>query len=465
MIPPSRERRVRRRRFAALAGVLVLLLAGGAYLYEHHREANISNPDVAFETTPVVPPKVVAPPRADRTFNWPIYGYTPARTRFFPLQRRARPPFLPRWAVRGNDLLEFSPVAGGGSIYILKNNGALYAVKRATGYVLWKKKLGDLAASSPAYRNGTVFVTLLQGKGTTGGRVAAVSVQFANILWSRSLPSRSESSPLVVGDTLYYGSEDGTVYALRTKDGRPRWTAKVGGAVKGGLAYDRGKLFFGDYSGRMHAYDAATGRKLWSVGTSGKPFGLGSGGFYATPSVAFGRVYAGNTDGNMYSFSERNGALAWRTGTGGYVYASAPVADIAGLGPTVYVGSYDSHVYAFDAKSGKVRWKVGAEGKISGGLQLIGDLLFYSTLNRHTTALGAATGRRVWSVPRGKFNPVISDGRFLFLNGSTSLFAYDLRHGIAYPGLANEKRIEARLTAKRRARGRLEAAHKVRPGH
>lgn len=464
MIPPSRERRVRRRRFAAAAALLALLIAGGAYIWEHNRTADVFNPDVAFETAPVVPAPVAAPPRADRSFDWPIYGFTPARTRYFPLQRPARPPFLPRWAVRGDELLEFSPVAGGGSIYILKNNGALYAVKRATGYVLWKRKLGDLAASSPAYRAGTLFATLLQGRGTSGGRIAAVSVEFANTLWSRSLPSRSESSPLVVGDTVYFGSEDGTVYALRTKDGNARWAVKVGGAVKGGLAYDRGKLFFGDYSGHMHAYDAVSGRKLWSVGTSGKAFGLSSGGFYATPSVAFGRVYAGNTDGNMYSFSERNGALAWRTGTGGYVYSSAPVADVPGLGPTVYAGSYDARVYAFDARSGKVRWRHGAEGRISGGLQLVGDLLFYSTLNRHTTALGAATGRRIWSVPRGKFNPVISDGRFLFLNGSTSLFAYDLRHGAPYPGLAEERRLEARLTARRRARGKLERAHKVRPG-
>ncbi len=465
MIPPQRDRRFRRRRFAALALVLILALAGGVYVWGHNREADISHPSVAFEPPPVTTVKVTAPPRADRSFTWPNYGFSPARTRFFPLDRPARPPFLPRWAVRGSNLLEFSPVAGGGSIYILKNNGALYAVKRATGYVLWKSKLGDLAASSPAYRHGTVFVTLLQGKGTLGGRVAAISVQFANVLWSKPLPSRSESSPLVVGDTLYFGSEDGTVYALRAKDGFVRWTAKVGGAVKGGLAYDQGKLFFGDYSGHMHAYDAATGRKIWSVGTNGRAFGLGSGGFYATPSVAFGRVYAGNTDGNMYSFSARDGTLAWRTSTGGYVYSSAAVAAFPALGPTVYVGSYDSNVYAFDARSGRVRWRHGAEGRISGGLQLLGDLLFYSTLNGHTTALGAATGRRIWSVARGKFNPVISDGRFMFLNGSTSLYAYDLRHGAPFPGLREERRLEARLTAKRRARGRLEAAHKLRPGH
>ena len=62
---------------------------------------------------------------------------------------------------------------------------------------------------------------------------------------------------------------------------------------------------------------------------------------------------------------------------------------------------------------------------------MVGDLVFYSTLNRHTTAVGAATGRAVWTVHKGKFNPVITDGRYIFLNGQTSLFAYDLqaRHG------------------------------------
>ena len=430
MIPARRPRRVLVLRLLAGALVLAVVLGGAAYLWERHRTANVSNPSVVFETQPVVPAKVVAPPpRAASAFLWPVYGFSPARTRSFPLNITARPPFKAKWAVRGNELLEFSPVAGGGSIYILTNNGALYAIKRSTGYVLWKRKLGDLAASSPAYRHGTVFMTLLQGAGSAGGRVTAVSVQFGNVLWSKPLPSRSESSPLVVGDSLYFGSENGTVYCLRAKDGHVRWTTKVGGAVKAGLAYDRGKLFFGDYSGQMHAIDATSGRKIWSVGTSGKPFGLGSGGFYATPSVAFGRVYAGNTDGSVYSFSERDGALAWRTGTGSYVYSSAAVDTIPGLGPTVYVGSYDSRVYAIDARSGRVRWRHSAEGRISGGLQLVGDLLFYSTLNRHTTALGAATGRQIWSVPKGKFNPVISDGRYLFLNGQTSLFAYDLRPG------------------------------------
>jgi len=443
---------------AAALGVL-LIVAGGfvAYALTHRRPPDVSNPDVAFSAPTTT---VAAPTPNPRTlaFEWPLYGYTPARTRSFPLATPARPPFVQRWAVHGSTLLEFPPVAGGSSLYLLKNNGALYAIKRRSGVVYWKTKLGDLAASSPAYRQGVLFCTILQGaRGADQGRVVAFNVQYPRVRWSRTLPSRTETSPLVVADTVYVGSENGTVYAFRADDGYLRWTAKVSGAVKGGLAYDAGKLFFGDYSGHVTALDARTGRKIWSVGGGTGAFGLGGGEFYATASVAFGRVYIGNTNGSVYSFSERNGALAWRRGTGNYVYSSAAVAAVAGVGPTVYVGSYDGTMYALDARSGAVRWTHRAEGQISGGIQLIGDLVFYSTLSGHTTALGAATGRVVWSVPKGKFNPVISDGRYLFLNGQTSLFAYDLRPGKGpvkevpgdRPVLKPPKRDQQRLAAAR----------------
>lgn len=426
MIPRTRKGRV----LVATLATLILAAAGVlVYALLNDRPGDVSNPDVAFELPPTMTAPPATPPKETGGFEWPIYGYTPARARAFPLAEPARPPFLQRWAVRGDDLLEFGPVAGGSSLYLLKNNGALYAIKRRTGVVYWKKKLGHLAASSPAYRKGVLFCTILEGaEGSKQGRVVAFNVEYPRVRWSRTLPSRTESSPLVVGDTVYVGSENGTVYALRADDGMLRWTYRASGAVKGGPAYEDGKLFFGDYGGRVHAVDAMTGRKLWAVSGGSGAFGLGGGRFYATPSVAFGRVYIGSTNGSVYSFSARNGQLAWRKSTGDYVYSSAAVAS-EGAGPTVYVGSYDGTLYALDARSGDVRWERRAEGRISGGIQIIGDLVFYSTLNGHTTAVGAATGRRVWTVAKGKFNPVISDGRYLFLNGQTSLFAYDLRSG------------------------------------
>ena len=42
---------------------------------------------------------------------------------------------------------------------------------------------------------------------------------------------------------------------------------------------------------------------------------------------------------------------------------------------------------------------------------------------KDTTGLGARTGREVFHMGRGSFNPVISDGRTIFLTGYSSLYA------------------------------------------
>ena len=79
------------------------------------------------------------------------------------------------------------------------------------------------------------------------------------------------------------------------------------------------------------------------------------------------------------------------------------------------------------AHTGRERWSRRAEGRISGGATVLGDLVFYSTLSKTTTALGARTGKRVWSTRRGGFNAVVSNGRGIFLTGFTSLYGLDGR--------------------------------------
>jgi outer membrane protein assembly factor BamB len=423
----------RRRRLVWIVPALVaLLLAAGAVKVLTGGPGDVSNPDVEFDTAPPTAPSTPAPePTTSKTkdpfddgFEWPVYGYTKDRARYLPLKRPLRPPFNVRWRVSGSILLEFPPVLCGKSLFLLKNNGALYAISRRTGKLRWKQKLGYLAAASPACSDGTVYAVLLsRGKSIGAGRVAAVAAGTGRTRWSRKLPSRAESSPLIDHGRLYFGSEDGTVYAMDAGDGDIKWTYKAGGAVKGAVALDdHGRLFFGDYGGHVTAIRRADGRRLWSTGTSGGAFGLKSGNFYATPAVAYGRVYIGNTDGFVYSFAARDGKLAWRHKTGGYVYSSPAISPVDG--GTVYAGSYDGKLYAFDARSGSVRWTHQSGGKISGGPVVIGDLVFYSNLSRHSTgALGAANGRTVWSIGRGAFNPVISDGQRIYLVGFSTLYA------------------------------------------
>lgn len=424
-------RRSRRRLVVAVGSLLVLLvLAGGAAAFLLTRDGDVVNENVTFRPEPTAIPEPTTEPPSRRgkrepSFTWAHYGYSKDRRRYLPASSALRPPFRRTWSLTGSVLLEFGPVIGGRSLYELKNNGALYAVSKGTGKVRWKRRLGHLAAASPAYGEGKVFVTLLErDKGGHGGRVAALSARTGKLEWSRPLASRTESSPLLDGGRVYFGSESGTVYALRASDGAVRWRYRASGAVKAGLALADGKLYFGDYAGKVHAIRQSDGHPVWTVGTSGAKFGFSSGSFYSTPAVAYGRVYVGNTDGRVYSFASDNGKLAWAKKTGGYVYASPAVAQVPDGKPTVYVGSYDGRFYALDARTGRVRWSFAAGGKISGSATVVGDIVYFSVLGKKSTVgLGARTGRSVFRIRRGAYNPVVSDGRRIYLTGYSSLYA------------------------------------------
>ena len=80
MIPRSRNARI-----AAASLVVLILVAGGvlAYALANDRPSDVSHPNVSF-TAPATPP-VPPPVEHAKSFEWPVYGFTPARTRFFPL--------------------------------------------------------------------------------------------------------------------------------------------------------------------------------------------------------------------------------------------------------------------------------------------------------------------------------------------------------------------------------------------
>jgi outer membrane protein assembly factor BamB len=452
------------RRWGLVAAVGALILLGvAALVIALHKPSNVSNPKVAF-TTPTTTTTATTPKRrvAVDTFVWPVYGYNQARTRVF-TGRHLNPPFHRGWRYQDGALLEFPPVIFHGAMYMLDFNGWARAVSTRTGHLVWQRKIGTLAAASPAIdiRHGLVLFSLLSttpgAHGPTNGRFVALSAKSGKVAWSRTIPSGSESSALVHDDSVFVGSQGGLVYSFRTRDGRLNWIYHASGAVKGGPAFAGGNIFFGDYAGRAYAVNATSGHKVWAVSTSGADFGFGSGTFYASPAVAYGRVYIGNTDGRVYSFSERTGALGWATETGGYVYGSAAVDDVPGLGPTVFVGSYSGSFYAFNAQTGAIRWVHPAGGKISGPSSIVGNVVYYSDLGTHSTAgLSLRTGKQVFSFSDGAFASVIADPQSVLLVGYTSV--YELFPGRTPPRHHRSARKRSRRAAAR-SRGKRTKAH------
>jgi outer membrane protein assembly factor BamB len=412
------------RRLIIFAGVLILVVSiGGAYYESKHRFGG----SVRGTSTEFDPTQTVAAPRAGSIVS-PMFGGEAQHLHVG--IGKVRPPFHLDWIAGGTSLVEFPPAIAFHYLYYAALNGNLIAVSTRNGRRLWTIPVGRCEAAGPAvnrlYR-GSVFETFLNkepcGRGTAHG-VGEVVVVAAGVShkprWSKHL-GVTETSPLLVGNRVYVGDYNGVVYSLRVVDGKTMWTFHAGGAVKGAIAFDRGRLFFGSYDGYLYALRASDGKLVWRSASNRDWFG-GHGTFYSTPSVAYSRVYLGSTDGHVYSYGERSGKLRWSYKTGGFVYGSPAV-----WRGRIFVGSYDHTFYAFNAATGALLWTFHANGPISGSATVVDGIVYFATLKRRTYGLDALTGKQLWTYPDGAFTPVVTDGKRLYVVGWAKVYAFSPR--------------------------------------
>jgi outer membrane protein assembly factor BamB len=408
------EHLLHRNRWVAVALLAAaLVFSAGAVGYELlKRPADVHNPSATF-----VPQKPPPQPKKAKTVNWPMFGLNPARTRYLPA-KGIKPPFRKLWRFTDKPLLEFPPIYVGGKLYAVNNNGYAFALDADTGKVLWERRIGALNASSPTYYRHRLYIVNL-----VPGHIVKLDAKTGKTIWKKSLPGRAESSPVVIDRTVYFGCEDGNLYALSTVSGNVRWATALGGPIKSAPAYYGGRIYVGDYGGYMNAVDAKSGKLVWQSGSLGPGFGA-SGQFYSTPAVAYGRVYAGNNDGRVYSFDISDGTLAWSYSTGGYAYSGPTVANTRHSPPTVFIGSFDGNIYALDAKDGGLRWSRPAGGQVVGSLSAVGDIVYVAEFtNKTTSGFMMRSGKRVFHYGYGTYTPVISDGRRIYLTGYSSITA------------------------------------------
>lgn len=79
--------------------------------------------------------------------------------------------------------------------------------------------------------------------------------------WQFPTQGHVTSSPVVWGDTVYFGSEDGRVYAVNVQTGRKRWQFRTRGPVWSSPTVMGGEVFCGSSDGKFYVLDAETGKK------------------------------------------------------------------------------------------------------------------------------------------------------------------------------------------------------------
>src|SRR5207245_4548779 len=110
------------------------------------------------------------------------------------------------------------------------------------------------------------------------GEVVALAVGNGKARWITKI-GPTESSPLVANGRVYVGDWRGKVYALDERTGTTRWSFQTGDKVKSGVAISGNRLFVGSYDGHVYALNALTGKQIWRA--SGQVRLGGNGTFYS----------------------------------------------------------------------------------------------------------------------------------------------------------------------------------------
>jgi eukaryotic-like serine/threonine-protein kinase len=340
--------------------------------------------------------------------QWTMYGADPARTGFH-RSVRLRPPFRIVWSIPHGDQIEFPAVVSDGFAYIANRRGTVQAFSMRHGTLAWRRHTHTIMASSLAVWHDKLVV-----HGMGDGRVRILNRKNGRILWTKSIGSAIESSPVVRYDIDYFGTRDGRIVALNLRTRRIRWAYHSGAKVTGSVSLAGRTAYVGNYGGQVLALDTVTGRRRWSSSVNGRVYG--------TSPVSGGRLFVpSSTGGSVTSFSTR-GARLWSFYTGSYVYSTP--ATWAGR---VVFGSYNGVLYCVSARTGGLLWTVRVGGAISGAPVIVDGIAYAASFGDRTVGVDVRTGRVIFRFPHGHYVPVSGNGSRLLLHGYSKIWAVEPR--------------------------------------
>lgn len=139
------------------------------------------------------------------------------------------------------------------------------------------------------------------------------------------------TSPVAVGEQVFFGGSDGIIRSLHSATGELQWKAYTGGPIRFPPAIWRGRAYVGSGDGWVYAFEAKSGRLLWK--------------FNAAPENRKIPVY-----GTLMSTWPVAGSIVVQDGI---VYCAAGIVNYDG-----------THVYALDAVSGAIIWQNNTSGHL-----------------------------------------------------------------------------------------------------
>ncbi|UEG51281.1 PQQ-binding-like beta-propeller repeat protein [Ferruginibacter lapsinanis] len=302
------------------------------------------------------------------------------------------------WTFATGKPIYSSPQVSDGIVFFGSCDSNMYALNTAKGTIKWKLKTGGEIRSTACISGDDVY--FLSGDGLcycVNRHSGSVKWKFATAGEKQyelySFADYVQSSPVYNDGLLYFGSGDGSIYALNANNGSLVWKYATGAVVHATPALDSNFLYVGSFDGFFYAVNKKTGDLAWKFKSVGYKY-FPKGEMQGTPLVVNDVIVVGSRDYNLYGINKTGGYCEWnRKFPKGWAMGSP-----AFNNSVVFVGTSDDYeMHAIDPATGLSKWKTNVKFNIFGSTSFTRSMLYFGTLMGKLFALDEKTGNIEWS--------------------------------------------------------------------
>ena len=205
------------------------------------------------------------------------------------------------------------------------------------------------------------------------------------------------------------------------------WRIKSGRSIYASATCWKDRVFVGDVTGLMTAYDKATGKECWHFQADKKIVG--------TPAVVSGTLVFGSTGDLIYGLDARTGRELWQIKTDLPIMGA-----VASDGKTAYIGGSDHKMHAIDARTGKERWTFdGVKGYIVTRPLLTQGMVVFGAWDSKLYALNQQDGSLLWTWNHPKGGLHYSPAQVWPVANKEAIFIADPQRALTAIGMKDGK--------------------------
>ncbi len=254
------------------------------------------------------------------------------------------------WTADTELKLSAGPGVGDGLVVLGTSDSDVVAIDAASGAEVWRTRVSGEVLAPPAVSRGVVVVR------SVDGRLRGLNAGDGAELWAIQqtpprLSLRGNGAPVIAGELVVAGFDNGRIGAYTLREGVPVWENYVS-TGRGRTELERladvdatpvlvgNDLYVVSYHGRLASVAAESGQVLWDTEMSSHS-GLGA---------DWTTVYVTTAESEVVAVNRSSGAELWRQDALRMRELTAPVP----FGQSVVVGDLEGYLHWLDALTGEI---------------------------------------------------------------------------------------------------------------